>query len=209
MSIPEQYTQAPEVQVPAPQVIAEPIPGARVMQLRWHADERGALCEVHRDSWTPDWPKAPDADRTPQQHVEWIGAAREAERFHNQAPQVYVSETQPGVVKGWHLHPAGLDCDQTDRFSCIAGRIRLVLVDLRPGGDPTPVEIVLDPARRMLRVEIPPGVAHGWICLSDTPAMVINAVSRAYDGLAEYRCDPHGPPGPVLPVYDWRARRDG
>lgn len=207
--------------VPAPEVVATPLPGCAVQRLRWHADERGALCELHRESWRDGG-----------------GISKLS------APQVYVSETEPGVVKGWHLHPPGI-FNQTDRFACVAGRVRLVLVDLRrleasevvealarvrqnpsfawsmerieyeearvlaDQAGARPVEILLDPARSMLRVEIPPGVAHGWIALGNRPALVVNAVSREYDGQAEWRCDPHGPPAPGLPVYDWRAYRDG
>ena len=42
--------------------------------------------------------------------------------------QVYVSATYPGVVKAWHYHER-----QTDNFACIAGMIKLVLVDTRDG----------------------------------------------------------------------------
>src|SRR6187200_2735297 len=42
--------------------------------------------------------------------------------------QVYVSATYPGVVKGWHYHRV-----QVDHFACIAGMVKLVLVDTRDG----------------------------------------------------------------------------
>src|SRR3990167_8598834 len=41
--------------------------------------------------------------------------------------QVYVSATYPGVVKAWHYHK-----QQIDNFACIAGMVKLVLVDTRP-----------------------------------------------------------------------------
>src|SRR3989337_1056191 len=40
--------------------------------------------------------------------------------------QVYVSATYPGVVKAWHYHK-----DQVDNFACVAGMVKLVLVDTR------------------------------------------------------------------------------
>jgi len=40
--------------------------------------------------------------------------------------QVYVSATYPGVVKAWHLHRR-----QVDNFACVAGMVKLVLVDTR------------------------------------------------------------------------------
>ena len=42
--------------------------------------------------------------------------------------QVYVSATYPGVVKAWHYHKV-----QVDNFACVAGMVKLVLVDTRPG----------------------------------------------------------------------------
>src|ERR671913_55962 len=41
--------------------------------------------------------------------------------------QVYVSATYPGAVKAWHYHEK-----QTDHFVCVAGMVKLVLVDTRP-----------------------------------------------------------------------------
>ena len=41
--------------------------------------------------------------------------------------QVYVSATYPGVVKAWHYHQ-----QQVDHFACVAGMVKLVLVDTRP-----------------------------------------------------------------------------
>ena len=42
--------------------------------------------------------------------------------------QVYVSATYPGVVKAWHYHQ-----QQIDNFACVAGMVKLVLVDTRAG----------------------------------------------------------------------------
>ena len=42
--------------------------------------------------------------------------------------QVYVSATYPGVVKAWHYHRK-----QIDNFACVAGMVKLVLVDTRVG----------------------------------------------------------------------------
>ncbi|MFL6279950.1 MAG: dTDP-4-dehydrorhamnose 3,5-epimerase family protein, partial [Vicinamibacterales bacterium] len=42
--------------------------------------------------------------------------------------QVYVSATYPGVVKAWHYHRK-----QVDNFACVAGMVKLVLIDTRIG----------------------------------------------------------------------------
>jgi len=44
--------------------------------------------------------------------------------------QVYVSATYPGTVKAWHYHKR-----QVDNFACVAGMVKLVLVDTREVAD--------------------------------------------------------------------------
>lgn len=116
--------------------------------------------------------------------------------------QVYVSVTYPGVVKAWHMHTR-----QHDLVACLSGMILLVLHDDREGS-PTRGEIQeiylgeLSPRR----VRIPPGVHHGWKCVSGREAMVLNVSSELYrhDAPDEVRLPPHGGQIP----YDW-SRYDG
>jgi dTDP-4-dehydrorhamnose 3,5-epimerase len=115
--------------------------------------------------------------------------------------QVYVSATYPGVVKAWHYHKV-----QVDHFACIAGMIKLVLVDTRDG---SPTQGVVNEffigVQQPLLVEIPAGVYHGWKCISIEMSLVINVPTEPYAYAApdEYRIEPHG----TLP-YDW-TRKDG
>lgn len=115
--------------------------------------------------------------------------------------QVYVSATYPGVVKAWHYHKV-----QVDHFACIAGMIKLVLVDTRDGSPTHGVvnEFFIGVQQPML-VEIPAGVYHGWKCISTEMSLVINVPTEPYAYAApdEYRIEPHG----TLP-YDW-TRKDG
>lgn len=115
--------------------------------------------------------------------------------------QVYVSATYPGVVKAWHYHKR-----QIDNFACIAGMVKLVLVDTREGS-PTKgmVNEFFIGALNPLLVQVPNLVYHGWKCISVEPSLVVNVPSEPYDHASpdEYRLDPHG----TLP-YDW-TRRDG
>lgn len=115
--------------------------------------------------------------------------------------QVYVSATYPGVVKAWHYHRR-----QVDTFACVAGMIKLVLVDTR---DDSPTrgavnEFFLGTLNPQL-VQVPNLVYHGWKCIGPEPSIVINVPDRPYDHADpdEYRLAPHG----TLP-YDW-ARKDG
>lgn len=115
--------------------------------------------------------------------------------------QVYVSATYPGVVKGWHYHK-----NQVDNFACVAGMVKLVLVDTR---DNSPTSGVVNEffvgTRNPLLVQVPKLVYHGWKCISLEPSLVVNVPDQPYNRAEpdEYRIEPHG----TLP-YDW-SRTDG
>jgi dTDP-4-dehydrorhamnose 3,5-epimerase len=112
--------------------------------------------------------------------------------------QVYMTTAFPGIVKAWHYH--GL---QIDNFTCINGKIKFALYDARENS-PTYREInefimsLDDP----ILVQIPPFVYHGFKCIGDTEAIVINTVSEPYNhqNPDEYRVDPFDNDIP----YDWR-----
>ena len=100
----------------------------------------------------------------------WWGAIR----------QVYVTTARVGVVKdrdSWHMHKR-----QTDRFICIQGRIKLVLVDKRKYGatENQIMEIELG-EKEHKAVIIPPGVLHAFKNNGDTEAIIINCIDREYN----------------------------
>ena len=115
--------------------------------------------------------------------------------------QVYISATYPGVVKAWHFHRK-----QVDNFACIAGMVKLVLIDTRTGS-PTEGAVneffvgVQNPAL----VQVPNLVYHGWKCISPEPSLVVNVPTEPYHYQEpdEYRLEPHG-----SLAYDW-SRKDG
>jgi dTDP-4-dehydrorhamnose 3,5-epimerase len=115
--------------------------------------------------------------------------------------QVYVSATYPGVVKGWHYHKK-----QVDNFACIAGMVKLVLIDTREGS-PTRnmVNEYFIGVQNPVLVQVPSLVYHGWKCISAEPSLVVNIPTEPYDHESpdEFRLEPHG----TLP-YDW-TRQDG
>jgi dTDP-4-dehydrorhamnose 3,5-epimerase len=116
--------------------------------------------------------------------------------------QVYFTTTYPGVVKAWHYHKK-----QTDHFYVIKGMVKIALYDQR-NGSPTygaVNELYLgEHCPGLLR--IPPGVLHGWMCVSRTEAYIVNVVSEIYnyEDPDEFRTDPHENNIP----YDW-TRKDG
>ena len=112
--------------------------------------------------------------------------------------QVYMTTAFPGVVKAWHYHKI-----QTDNFTCIRGKMRLGLYDAREGS-PTKGELeeyIISLEDPML-VQIPAGVYHGFKCISEEEAVVINTVTEPYNHSDpdEYRLDPYDNDIP----FDWK-----
>ena len=124
----------------------------------------------------------------------------EAELF-TKFGQTYVSATYPGVVKAWHYHKK-----QVDNFACVAGMVKLVLIDTR---EDSPTKGAVNEfflgSQNPTLVQVPNLVYHGWKCISLEPSLVVNVVTEPYQYADpdEYRLDPHG----TLP-YDW-TRKDG
>jgi dTDP-4-dehydrorhamnose 3,5-epimerase len=90
--------------------------------------------------------------------------------------QVYVSATYPGVVKAWHYHK-----QQVDNFACVAGMVKLVLVDTRPESPTNDAinEFFIGTQNPTL-VQVPNLVYHGWKCISGEMALVVNVPTEPY-----------------------------
>ena len=116
--------------------------------------------------------------------------------------QVYMTTAYPGVVKAWHYHRL-----QTDHFVCVAGMMKVVLFDSREDS-PTKGEVneFFIGVHNPILVQIPPLVYHGFKCVSEYEAIVINTPTEVYRYKEpdEYRVDPHSDKIP----YNW-SRKDG
>ena len=112
--------------------------------------------------------------------------------------QVYFTTAYPGTTKAWHYHKK-----QDDHFCCIAGLMRLALYDARPKSktykEVNDFELGLDNPQV---VKIPKGVYHGFKCVSQEEAIVINVPTYPYNPAKpdEYRIDAFDNAIP----YDWR-----
>jgi len=112
--------------------------------------------------------------------------------------QVYMTTAKPGVVKAWHYHKK-----QDDYFTCVSGKMRLALYDARKGsptcGEVNDFEVSLEDP---MLVVIPKNVYHGFKCISDCEAVVINTptVPYNYKKPDEFRVDAYDNDIP----YDWR-----
>lgn len=127
---------------------------------------------------------------------------RSDDEIFQQFGQVYMTTTYPNVVKAWHYHKI-----QTDNVTVVKGMLKLVLYDQRDGS-PTKGEIneFFIGEHNPLLVQIPKAVYHGWMCISETEAIVINIPNEIYNSTKpdEYRLHPHENDIP----YEW-ARKDG
>lgn len=123
---------------------------------------------------------------------------RSDDEIFEQFGQVYMTTAKPGIVKAWHFHRL-----QTDNFTCVFGKIKLALYDARESSKTFKQiqDFIIDLEHPML-VQIPPNVYHGFKCIGEKEAIVINTVTRAYnhENPDEYRIDPYENDIP----YDWR-----
>lgn len=91
----------------------------------------------------------------------------------------YVSLTKPGVIRGPHEH-----VDQTDAFVFIGpGSFSLHLWDRRTDSVTRDEKMVLEVGvSNPSLVIVPPGVVHGYKCISEEDAMSINFPNKLYKG---------------------------
>ena len=91
--------------------------------------------------------------------------------------QAYITTTYPGVIKAWHMH-----LKQDDNVVCVRGMVKLVLYDDREGSASKGeiMELCLGEHKPVL-VHVPSGVYHGWKCVSEHEAYVVNMPTELYD----------------------------
>jgi dTDP-4-dehydrorhamnose 3,5-epimerase len=90
---------------------------------------------------------------------------------------VYQSGTDYGVVKCWHL-----DSVHTDQMTVTRGKIQIVLADVRKGSSTLGhVNSIFMSFEKPRLLKIPPGIMHGWKCLSTPEVIVVNLQSHVYD----------------------------
>lgn len=111
----------------------------------------------------------------------WFGELARASTLPKPIRQVNLSRSRRGVVRGLHYHERGQD----DLFVCLAGTVRVVVLDRSTGetftediGDENPVAVYV------------PGIhAHGYEALTD--ALFAYVVTEEYDPADP---DEHGVP---------------
>lgn len=122
---------------------------------------------------------------------------RSDEEIFEKFGQVYMTTAYPGVIKAWHYHKK-----QDDYFTCISGAMKLALYDARKDSatykEVNEFIVSLD---NPILVKIPRFVYHGFKCVGDKEAIVINMPTLPYDHNEpdEYRIDTFANDIP----YDW------
>lgn len=101
--------------------------------------------------------------------------------------QVYLTTAYPGVIKAWHYHKI-----QTDHFVVVHGIMKIVLYDGRK--DSTTfgqIDEYFAGVHNPVLIQIPPMVMHGFKCISEHEAIVINCPTELYnyESPDEYRID--------------------
>ena len=102
---------------------------------------------------------------------------RNDDPFFQKFGQVYMTTNYPGVVKAWHAHKM-----QTDHVACVSGMVKLVLFDGRENS-PTYQKIneFFIGIHNPKLIVIPPGVYHGWKCISKEESVVVNIPNQVYN----------------------------
>lgn len=122
--------------------------GASIERLTKYADVRGWICEL----WRSDEPL--ESGVSPA--------------------MAYLCLTEPGIIRGPHLHARQTDC------FIFPGQAPLTLWMWK---SPTLRARWRLPAGECWRVEIPPGIVHAYRNDGDRPALLINLPSQLYRGV--------------------------
>ena len=114
--------------------------------------------------------------------------------------QVYMTTTYPQVIKAWHYHKL-----QDDNIAVVKGMLKLALYDPREDS-PTcgAVDQFFIGEHNPTLVHVPKEIYHGWKCISQDEAIVINTVTMPYnyENPDEYRL----PYGTDQIPYDWEIK---
>ena len=103
--------------------------------------------------------------------------AREGDAIFHDIKQTSYSETPAGVIKAFHLHR-----EYWEIWCVVKGRAKIVLADAREGS-PTRgrTQVIIAGEDDMQAIAIPPGVAHGYQALGDSPMGIVYHAGEAYD----------------------------
>ena len=130
------------------------IPGVIVRELEVHPDDRGSFAETFRQDWLPQGSPA--------------------------MIQSNLSRSRAGVLRGMHFH-----LKQSDWWVVLEGSAFIALHDLRNDEPATARQtLTVDASRGLSGIYIPPGVAHGFLAITDVGLQYL--VDARFDGSDEF-----------------------
>lgn len=109
----------------------------------------------------------------------WLTEVFRNDELEYAPAMAYVSLTNPGVVRGPHEH-----VNQSDCFVFVGpGNFELHLWDRRENSATKDDHLKITVGQTApTMVIVPPGIVHGYKCVSDTPAYSINLPNVLYKG---------------------------
>lgn len=112
----------------------------------------------------------------------WLAEIFRHDELNYQPVMSYISVTKPGVARGPHEHKA-----QSDFFVFVGqGIFNLYLWDNRKESKTFGQKEILEVGdNNPVAVMVPPGVVHGYKCISSEPAYSINLPDKLYKGEAK------------------------
>ncbi|MFH1029871.1 MAG: dTDP-4-dehydrorhamnose 3,5-epimerase family protein [bacterium] len=109
----------------------------------------------------------------------WLAEIYRSDEIKFNPAMGYASITKQGVARGPHEHK-----EQSDFFIFLGpGDFKLYLWDNRENSPTYKEEMRIEVGKKNpVSVIVPPGVVHGYKCISDIPAMSINLPNKLYRG---------------------------
>ena len=109
----------------------------------------------------------------------WLAEIYRQDEAKYEPVMAYVSVTQPGVARGPHEHKF-----QSDFFVFVGpGSFNLYLWDNRKDSETFGQKELIEAGEsNPVAVLVPPGVVHGYKCISEIPAYSINLPDKLYKG---------------------------
>lgn len=92
--------------------------------------------------------------------------------------EVYLSEINPGVMKGWKRH-----LRMTQHLAVPSGRVKFAFHDDRPGSLSRGATATVEAGRpdAYALIVVPPLVWYAWKCVGGTPALLVNCSDIPHD----------------------------
>jgi len=109
----------------------------------------------------------------------WLCEIFREDELNYKVPMSYISETKAGITRGPHEHKY-----QSDLFVFIGpGKFKLYLWDNRKDSETYQEKMEIEGGEdNLISVIVPPGVVHGYKCISEKPAWCINLPNKLYKG---------------------------